>query len=380
MNNNWKEALHFSQRERRGIFVFVSIIVVFLCLPPFLEKYLETSEAVDFTDFKLAIKEYEASRLTSSNIDTPNLPPQSPVNPNTASLEDLLSLGITKPIAQRIINYRNASGSFSKKEDLKKIYGLKESMYQGIQKYIHIPPSTPIKKNKPRPKKVAKQQLIKPFKFDPNTISQQQLTSMGLPTKVVNQIVNYRRKGGSFKRKEDLQKIYALSDQQYQQLAPFIIPQKPSLPAPKSPLSYNTPSSKIIAKNIQIDINVASLEEWQQLHGIGPYYAKKIVNFRDKLGGFSSIDQVGTTYGLPDSVFQKINAQLVASPLTNTLFVNTVSIEDLTAHPYIKKHQAIAIVNYRKNHGPFDSIEKFKRVKVFSEKDLERIMPYLSLN
>ncbi len=379
MNNNWKEALHFSQRERRGIFIFVSIIGIFLCLPPLIEKYFQSSQ-VDFTDFKLAIKEYEANQSISSNNDIPTATPHASINPNTASLESLLSLGITEPIAQRIIKYRNAGGAFVRKEDLKKIYGLKESLYQDVQKYIHIPPNTIIKKNKYPVKKVARQQQIKAFKFDPNTASSQELISMGLPSKVVNQLVNYRSKGGSFKRKEDLKKIYALSDQQYQQLAPFIILQKPSLPAPKSPSSYTTPSTKIISKNIQIDINIASIEEWQQLRGIGPYYAKKIVDFREKLGGFYSIDQVGTTYGLPDSVFQKIHTQLVATPLKNSLVLNTISIEELTAHPYIKKHQAIAIVNYRRNHGPFDSIEKIKRVKVFSEKDLERIIPYLSLN
>jgi len=180
----------------------------------------------------------------------------------------------------------------------------------------------------------------------------------------------------SFKKKEDLKKLYALSSQHYQQLAPFIIFKKSSIST--SPPSYNTPPMEVSHQNIRIGINTATIEEWQQLNGIGPFYAKKIVRFREKLGGFTTIAQVGTTYGLPDSVFQKINAQLRISPTTPTLRVNTISVDQLKAHPYIKKHQAIAIVNYRKNHGAFDSIEKFKKVKVFSEKDLERVAPYLS--
>ena len=147
-----------------------------------------------------------------------------------------------------------------------------------------------------------------------------------------------------------------------------------------SPPSYNTPPNKISHQNIRLDINAATIDEWQQLKGIGPFYAKKIVSFREKLGGFATITQVGTTYGLPDSVFQKINGQLLLSILTPSLMVNSISVEQLKAHPYIKKHQALAIVNYRKNHGAFDSIEKFKKVKVFSEKDLERLAPYLSFS
>ncbi len=374
MNNNWKEAFHFSQRERRGIFVFVAIIGILLCLPPLFEEYFQSSK-VDFSSFKSAIKKYEADQSLSSNTINPSLSSPYPFNPNIAPLEDLLTSGIPEPIAQRIINYRKAGGFFYRKEDLKNIYGLEDSVYQQVQEYIRIPSKKKLTKKKYAIKKVATPQLIKPFRFDPNKVSFQELSSMNLPSKVVNQIINYRSKGGSFQKKEDLKKIYALSTQDYQQLAPFIVLRKPPL---VTPTSYLVPTAQALPKNTQIDINEATMEEWQQLNGIGPYYAKIIVNFREKLGGFATREQVGTTYGFPDSIFQKINAHLVLSPLTNSLRINTISIEELKAHPYIKKHQAIAIVNYRKNHGTFDSIEKFKKVKVFSGKDLARIAPYLS--
>lgn len=375
MNNNWKEALHFSQRERRGIFIFVAIIGTFLCSPLLFEKCFPPPVQVDFSSFKVAIAEYEASQIPSPSTAPSDLFLPAPFNPNTASVKDLLAVGIIEPIAQRIINYRKAGGSFYRKEDLKKIYGLEDSLYHNIQEYIHIPSTKKVKKKNYATQKTPTNKPIQPFRFDPNEVSVQELNSMGLPSKLAHQLVNYRNKGGSFQKKEDLKKLYALSAQQYQQLAPFIILKKPSTPS-----SYNVQSTKVLPQNIQIDINAATIEEWQQLNGIGPYYAKKIVNFREKLGGFAAIAQVGTTYGLPDSVFQKINTQLVRSPISNTLLINDISVTELKAHPYIKKHQAIAIVNYRKNHGSFDSIDKFKKVRVFSEKDLERIAPYLSFN
>ena len=376
MNNDWKESLHFSQRERRGIFVFVAIIGIFLCLPLLFEKYFPPSQ-VDFSDFKLAIAEYEASQLSSISTANTDLFQPTILNPNTAIIEDILALGIPESTAQRIINYRNAGGFFYQKEDLKKIYGLNDSLYQHIQEYIQIPPKKKVKVKTYAAKKIAPQQTLQPFRFDPNEVSIQELNSMGLPSKVAHQLVNYRNKGGSFEKKEDVQKLYSLSAHHYQQLVPFMLFKKPSSSATSSP-SYTTPSIKKSYRNTQIDINTATIDEWQQLNGIGPFYAKKIVSFREKLGGFVTIAQVGTTYGLPDSVFQKINAQLLLSSLTPSLKVNTISVAQLKAHPYIKKHQAIAIINYRKNHGAFDSIEKFKKVKVFSEKDLKRIAPYLS--
>ena len=375
MNNHWKETLHFSQRERRGIFIFVAVIGTFLCIPPLFRNYYLPPK-IDFSRFKLAIAEYEANQLSVTSSMTADLLLPSPFNPNTASLEELLSVGLATPIAKRIIKYRNAGGVFYRKKDLKKIYGLEDAHYQAIEHYILIPSAKETKKKRYAIKKNSTDNALQPFNFDPNAVTVQELNSMALPTKVTQQLINYRNKGGSFKRKEDLKKIYALSERHYQQLAPFIR-FKQSSATSTIPPSYNNPTVKNFSQNIQIDINKASIEEWQQLNGIGPYYAKKIVSFREKLGGFANTPQVGTTFGLPDSVFQKISTQLVVSTLTNTISINTISIEELKAHPYIKKYQAIAIVNYRKNHGPFDSIEKFKRVKVFSEKDLERVIPYL---
>ena len=199
-NNNWKEALHFSQRERRGIFTFVVIIGIFLCIPPVLEKYSIPS-AVDFSSFKLAIAKYEAAQLSStSKID---LPSPSPFDPNTAPFEQLRSLGIAKPIAQRIIKYRKAGGFFYRKEDLKKIYGLEDSLYQHLQEYIHIASPKKIKRKHYAVKKAPIEQPLQPFKFDPNDINFQELKSMGLPPKVAQQLINYRNKGGSFQKKED---------------------------------------------------------------------------------------------------------------------------------------------------------------------------------
>ena len=111
---------------------------------------------------------------------------------------------------------------------------------------------------------------------------------------------------------------------------------------------------------------------------IGPYYAKKIVVFREKLGGFSSIEQVGTTYNLPDSVFQKIHPHLRYSPIFRPVAINMIPLDSLSQHPFINSRQAKAIINYRANHGVFKNEEDIRKVKVLSKEQLALLKPYLS--
>ncbi len=96
------------------------------------------------------------------------------------------------------------------------------------------------------------------------------------------------------------------------------------------------------------------------------------------MGGFASIEQIGTTYGLPDSVFQKIKGQLVQSPILNKIFINKVEVEALKKHPYIKTKQAHVLINYRTNHGSFKGIEDLRQIKGLAPAFISRLQPYLS--
>jgi len=219
--------------------------------------------------------------------------------------------------------------------------------------------------------------VLQPFSFDPNTATEADFFKMGLSARRVKTILNFRNKGAKFYKKEDFQKIYGLTDSEYEQLEPFIkIPprEKKTYPLKSKPKpKFAKPKPEIV----KIDINQSTAEDWQKLHGIGPYYAEKIVNFRDKLGGFSSIEQIGSTYGLKDSTFQIIKPFLIESPIFKKIKINTASIEELKGHPYLKWQQAKTISKYRENHGALFSMDDLKKVGVFSGDDLERLEPYI---
>lgn len=218
------------------------------------------------------------------------------------------------------------------------------------------------------------------FPFDPNTLTEEGWKKLGLRPKTIQTILNYRHKGGVFRKPEDLGRVYGLFPDEYERLKPFIDIQQTVPAAFKDSFSKRntatTPAWK--TKVSGIDINVADSMAWEALPGIGPKLAQRIVRFREALGGFYSIEQVGETFGLPDSTFQKIRPML----LQETVSVKQVNINhapeaDLSSHPYLGKKLARLIVAYRTQHGSFTHIETLQKIPGFDEGKIERLRPYM---
>lgn len=139
---------------------------------------------------------------------------------------------------------------------------------------------------------------------------------------------------------------------------------------------YNRPAKKIE----NVEINTADSAALDALPGIGPYFARHIVMYRNKLGGFYSIEQVKEVYGLSDSTFQLIRPYLVMSAVQiHKINVNTATKEELKAHPYIRWQLANMIVDYRTQHGNFASIDDLKNIQLITDEVFEKIAHYLSL-
>ncbi len=128
-----------------------------------------------------------------------------------------------------------------------------------------------------------------------------------------------------------------------------------------------------------IDINLADTSAWIALPGIGSKLASRIVNFREKLGGFYAINQVAETFGLADSTFQKIRSWLkLDQPQLRKININTATLEELKAHPYIRFTLARPIVAYRSEHGPFNRLEDLKKIAAVTEDAFQKMFPYLT--
>ena len=221
------------------------------------------------------------------------------------------------------------------------------------------------------------------FYFDPNTLSTEGWQRLGLRDKTIHTIQNYLSKGGHFKKPEDLQKIYGLFPNEYERIAPYIKIEASRETSLEKKIADNSPKEIQQAKTYTsrysiIDINLADTTAYIALPGIGSKLAARIINFREKLGGFYSINQVGETFGLPDSTFQKIKQYLKLENTTiRKININTATVDELKAHPYIRWSLANPIVAYRTEHGPFSKVEDIKKVMAVTEEVYNKIAPYL---
>lgn len=220
------------------------------------------------------------------------------------------------------------------------------------------------------------------FYFDPNTLSVEGWTRLGLREKTIHTIQNYLGKGGHFRTPEDLKRVYGLFPDEYERIAPYIKIEPAPETDTKNQFKGNSDYAKapVSPRYSIVDINSGDTSSLIALPGIGSKLAARIVNFRDKLGGFYSVEQVGETYGLPDSTFQMIKQYLkLENTSVRKININTATLEELKAHPYIRWNIAKPLVAYRTEHGPFTKLEDLKKVMVVTEEVYTKILPYLAL-
>ncbi|MFD1143088.1 helix-hairpin-helix domain-containing protein [Larkinella insperata] len=234
------------------------------------------------------------------------------------------------------------------------------------------------------------------FAFNPNAIDAGSWQRLGAPRWLAERIVRYRSKGGRFRQKEDLLKIYDFSPEFYAELEPYIqlaaesradkpyehrerYARKKDLGDKPYPSGRPTYSGERLAKPVlqPFDINTADTTDLIKLRGIGSKLAGRIIKFRDGLGGFVSADQYAEVFGLDSLALEELNKYgRVLSPVKK-LAINTATAEELDRHVYLSKRQAEIIVNYRAQHGPFVSPESLRTIRVLDAKTIERLKPYL---
>ncbi len=239
-------------------------------------------------------------------------------------------------------------------------------------------------------------QEVKPFPFDPNTVSVAGWQQLGLPRWMAERIDNYRRKGGQFRKKEDLLKIYDFPPDAYETLEPYIqlpsaaaglargpsaTPNRPAVaPAGTPPGAPSAPARERYVKPtiLPFDINTADTTQLIALKGIGSKLAARIVQYRDGLGGFLSSDQYTEIYGLDSINLAELTLYAKVQSAVRKIPINTASAGDLDRLPYLSRRQAEVIVNYRNQHGAYASAESLKAVKVLNAQTIAQITPYLS--
>ena len=213
------------------------------------------------------------------------------------------------------------------------------------------------------------------FVFNPNTVNKEQLLKLGFKEKTANTFLNYRNKGGHFRKKEDVKKIYGVSDLLYASIEPYILMEEKT----KTESSVIIPEKTASKKTIKvIELNTSDSISLLPLPGIGGGYAKRILKYRSLLGGYYSVEQLKEVYGFTDSLFMAVKAFVkVDAALVSQLNLNTENFKELNAHPYISYEETKTIFNYRRKNGPIKTKEQVK--EVLGEDTFKKIEPYLGI-
>ncbi len=221
------------------------------------------------------------------------------------------------------------------------------------------------------------------FAFDPNTADSTQLLRLGLPSWMVHHIYRYRASGGVYRTKEDFAQTYGLTAKQYQELAPYIHISADYQPASQLVARESAPERDALqrpqklAPGQTIDLNAADTTVYQQVPGIGSYYARRIETYRARLGGFVSIDQLDEIDGFPQEAKTYFS---ISEATPQQLRVNHLSPQELRRHPYISDAQARAIADYRRLHGKIRSLDDLGLLDIFSPAAIRRLQPYINYN
>jgi competence protein ComEA len=220
------------------------------------------------------------------------------------------------------------------------------------------------------------------FKFDPNTVKMDELMELGFEKAVVSRIVNYRSKGGRFKTKTDLKKIYGIDTALVTSLYAFItLPETNSVAKLMPETQYAKPDRKNAFVPTYFDINLADTSQLIQLKGIGSKLAQRIIKYREKLGGFVLESQLAEVFGLDSLAIQELNKRTFVAPsfVPRQININKASEKQLAALPYIKFPIAKAIVAYRYQHNDFTSIDELRSITILDETLFQKIKPYLTI-
>lgn len=221
-------------------------------------------------------------------------------------------------------------------------------------------------------------QTIKTFSaFNPNKDDSAMLTAAGLPPFIARNIVRYRAAGGKFKQREDLRKIYGMTDELYEKVLQHIIIDMTTMATAETATDsiYSKHNSTKYPAGTIIDLNKADTTELMKIPGIGRSYSKTIVAYREKLGGFTSVSQLSEIKHLPDSLQKWFKIE--QNPEIKRININKASIERLTSHPYINFYMARAIIEYRKKYKRIEDVRQLEMLEEFDKKTLEKLMPYI---
>ena len=225
------------------------------------------------------------------------------------------------------------------------------------------------------------------FSFNPNIVSETELIQMGIPRKVIRNWLNYISKGGKFIAKEDVQKIWGLEDSVYKKIESYIeIPEKEKKTYTKDENSQawvNLTKGEYQNSNKKdnsIELNSADSTGLCGLPGIGPGFSKRILKYRDLLGGYVKKEQLLEVFGFTPEMYSKIeHLVFVEANTVKKINLNTADFKQMIRHPYFNKDIVNKVLEYRRIQIKIVDVQDLVKDKMLSQDQCDKIKPYIEL-
>ena len=229
-------------------------------------------------------------------------------------------------------------------------------------------------------KDFSQEESIAYFDFDPNHLSAEDWKQLGLNEGQIRAIHNYESKGGRFRKKEDLKKMYVISQSDYERLEPYIKIKEQQASAAVQFEKRIFTSATNSARQL-IDVGIADTVELLAVKGIGPSRARGIFKYRQLLGGYYSVNQLREVYGIDSAAYAEIALQVFIKDSSNIerININAASAEQMAKHPYVRKKLAEIIVRYRTQHGNYNDIAAIRRFPLVNDSLYFKLAPYLTI-
>lgn len=284
-------------------------------------------------------------------------------DPNDVDTTFLRSLGLEESLINSWLNYLKAGGRFRQKSDLLHLYAMDSGTYELIAPYAEIkrPESSPLHEQE---ESLANESLnLK--SFNPNEVRPERLQEMGLPQTAIRGIIGFREKFRPFRHKTDIYKVYGIDSSLGHQLQAYIH------------LAALDKDSLIIGP---IDLNLADSSDLVSIPGIGPGRAQRIIDWRQRLGGFHTKEQLIEHYIVDSIILNRISGRLRISADLRKINLNTSSLEELRAHPYINYYLAQNIINFREQVRAFKSVDELMNIELVDAVLFSKLAPYLKVS
>ncbi len=348
----------FSKKERNGIFVLLVVIMLFAVANRIIFLFEKPGHS-DVEKFLAEVADFEKQQKNNRPVGS-----LFTFNPNTIDSLVLDSLQLPTRVKRNLLKFRAKGGRFYKPQNFRKIYGMSDSIFKAVEKYIHIEDHK--KKAGLNHLGIIAQRTF--YRFDPNTCNKNDWLNFGLNEKQVQTIVRYRKTLGSFKTKEQFSKTYGIEKQLMDSLLKYIFIESHS----------EVVSGRYFAEKEVVELNSADTTMLKKLPGIGHILSRRIIKYRDLMGGFYSTKQIREVYGLKTETYHLISPQLKADTLKiKKLDINFSSFAELSAHPYIGKKLARDMVRFRSENGIIADPDVLLERMVLNRQQFEKIRPYL---